>query len=57
MAHLTFVGISDSASAQALLDGIRKRWHGVERLLADGAYDWLKLMVRCSLWATRMAIG
>ncbi|WP_287118911.1 transposase [Mesorhizobium sp.] len=36
--------ISDSAGAQAILDGIRNRWPWVKHLFADGAYDQLKLM-------------
>ncbi|TGT35866.1 IS5 family transposase [Mesorhizobium sp. M8A.F.Ca.ET.165.01.1.1] len=44
MVNLTTADISDSASAQAILDGIRKRWPWVKRLFADGAYDRLKLM-------------
>ncbi len=35
---------SPSAGAQAILDGIRKRWPWVKHLFADGAYDRLKLM-------------
>src|SRR5258708_5271733 len=44
MVHLTPADISDSAGAQAILDGIRKRWPWVKHLFADGAYDRLKLM-------------
>ncbi|EHH13641.1 putative transposase [Mesorhizobium amorphae CCNWGS0123] len=44
MVNLTTADISDSAGAQAILDGIRKRWPWVKHLFADGAYDWLKLM-------------
>lgn len=44
MANLTTADISDSAGAQTVLDGIRKRWPWVMHLFADGAYDRLKLM-------------
>lgn len=44
MVNLTPADISDSAGAQAVLDGIRKRWPRVKHLFADGAYDRLKLM-------------
>ena len=44
MVHLTPADISDSAGAQVILDGIRKRWSWVKHLFADGAYDRLKLM-------------
>ena len=44
MIKLTPADISDSAGAQAILDGIRKRWPWVKHLFADGAYDRLKLM-------------
>ena len=44
MVNLTPADISDSAGAQAILDGIRKRWPWVKHLFADGAYDRLKLM-------------
>ena len=39
---------SPSAGAQAILDGIRKRWPWVKHLFADGAYDRLKLMDKAS---------
>jgi hypothetical protein len=39
MVKLTPADISDSAGAQAILDGIRKRWPWVKHLLADEAYD------------------
>ncbi|MER9645328.1 transposase [Mesorhizobium sp. M0239] len=42
--NLTPADISDSAGAQAILNGIRKRWPWVKHLFADGAYDRLKLM-------------
>ena len=44
MVHLTPADISDSAGAQVILDGIRKRWPWVKHLFADGAYDRLQLM-------------
>jgi transposase len=44
MVNLTPADISDSAGAQTLLDGIRKRWPWVKHLFADGAYDRLQLM-------------
>ena len=44
MVNLTPADISDSAGAQVVLDGIRKRWPWVKHLFADGAYDRLKLM-------------
>jgi transposase len=39
MVNLTPADISDSAGAQTILDGIRKRWPWVKHLFADGAYD------------------
>jgi transposase len=44
MVNLTPADISDSAGAQIILDGIRKRWPWVKHLFADGAYDRLQLM-------------
>jgi hypothetical protein len=44
MINLTTADISDSAGAQAILDGIHKRWPWVKHLFADAAYDRLKLM-------------
>jgi len=44
MVNLTSADISDSAGAQTILDGIRKRWPWVKHLFADGAYDRLQLM-------------
>ena len=44
MVNLTTADISDSAGAQAVLDGIRKRWPWIKHLFADGAYDRRKLM-------------
>ena len=44
MVNLTPADLSDSAGAQVILDGIRKRWPWVKHLFADGAYDRLKLM-------------
>lgn len=48
MVNLTTADISDSAGAQAILDGIRKRWPWIKHLFADGAYDRLKLMDKAS---------
>lgn len=48
MVNLTPADISDSAGAQTILDGIRKRWPWVKHLFADGAYDRLKLMEKAS---------
>jgi transposase len=48
MVNLTTADISDSAGAQAILDGIRKRWPWVKHLFADGAYARTKLMDRPS---------
>lgn len=39
MVNLTTADVSDSAGAQAILNGIRKRWPWVKHLFADGAYD------------------
>lgn len=36
MVNLTTADISDSAGAQVILDGIRKRWPWVKHLFADG---------------------
>jgi transposase len=41
MVNITPADISDSAGAQTILDGIRKRWPWVKHLFADGAYDRL----------------
>src|SRR5260370_39610578 len=46
MVNLTPADISDSAGAQAILDGIRKRWPWVKHLFADGAYDRLNSWTR-----------
>jgi transposase len=42
--RLTTADISDSAGAQMILDGIRKRWPWLKHLFADVAYDRAKLM-------------
>ncbi len=39
MVNLTTADMSDSAGAQLILDGIRKRWPWLKHLFADGAYD------------------
>jgi transposase len=44
MVNLTPGDISDSAGAQAVLEGIRKRWPWVKHLFADGAYNRTRLM-------------
>jgi transposase len=46
MVNLTPADISDSAGAQVILDGIRKRWPWVKHLFADGAYDRTKLLAK-----------
>ena len=43
-ADLTPADISDSAGAQMILDGVRKRWPWLKHLFADGAYDRTQLM-------------
>ena len=48
MVNLTTEDISDSAGAQTILDGIRKRRPWIKHLIADGAYDRLKLMDKAS---------
>ena len=37
MVNLTPADISDSAGAQMILDGVRKRWPWLKHLFADGA--------------------
>ena len=44
MVNITPADTSDSAGAQTILDGIRKRWPWVKHLFADSAYDRLQLM-------------
>src|SRR6201984_1158526 len=44
MVNLTPADISDSAGAQMILDGVRKRWPWFKHLFADGAYDRTQLM-------------
>jgi putative transposase len=44
MINLTTADVSDSAGAQLLLDGIRKRWPWLKHLFADGAYDRTRLL-------------
>lgn len=48
MVNLTTADIADSAGAQTILDGIRRRWPWVKHLFADGAFDRLKLMDKAS---------
>ncbi|NPD69826.1 IS5 family transposase (plasmid) [Lichenicola cladoniae] len=49
MVNLTTADISDSAGAQLILDGIRKRWPWLKHLFADSAYDRTKLMDKAAL--------
>jgi len=49
MVNLTTADISDSAGAQLILDGIRKRWPWLKHLFADSAYDRTKLMDTAAL--------
>jgi transposase len=42
--NLTPANLSDSAGAQQILDGIRKRWPWLKHLFADGAYDRTQLL-------------
>lgn len=44
MVNLTTADISDSAGAQAVLDGLAKRWPWIKHLFADGAYDRRQLL-------------
>src|SRR5665647_830981 len=44
MVKLTTADISDSAGAQMILDGVRKRWPWLKHLFADGGYDRTLLM-------------
>ena len=44
MVNLTPADISDSAGAQMILDGVRKRWPWLKHLFADGAYDCTQLI-------------
>lgn len=44
MVNLTAADISDSAGAQEIVAGIRRRWPWLKHLFADGAYDRTKLM-------------
>ena len=46
--NLTTGDISDSAEAQTILDGIRRRWPWIKHFFADGAYDRLKLIDKAS---------
>ena len=48
MVNLTTADVSDSAGAQLILDGIRKRWPWLEHLFADGAYDRTRLMEKAA---------
>ena len=44
MVNLTTVGVSDSGSAQAIRDAVRKRGPWLKHLFADGGYDRTKLL-------------
>ncbi len=44
MVNLTTADVSDSAGAQLILDGLRKRWPWLKHLFADGAYDRTRLL-------------
>lgn len=44
MVNLTTADISDSAGAQQIVSGIRRRWPWLKHLFADGAYDRTRLM-------------
>jgi len=46
MINLTPADISDSAGAQMILDGVRKRWPWLKHLFADGAYDRTNSWIR-----------
>jgi putative transposase len=44
LVNLTPADMSDSAGAQMIRDGVRKRWPWLKHCFADGAYDRTKLM-------------
>ena len=44
MVNLTTADVSDSAGAQLILEGIRKRWPWLKHLFADSAYDRPRLL-------------
>ena len=44
MVNLTTADVSDSAGAQLILEGIRKRWPWLKHLFADSAYDRTRLL-------------
>ena len=44
MVHLTTADVSDSAGAQLISDGIRKRWPWLKHLFADSAHERTRLM-------------
>ena len=48
MVNLTPADISDSAGAQMILDGVRKRWPWLKHPFADGAYDRKQLMAKAA---------
>lgn len=49
MVNLTTADVSDSAGAQTILDGIRKRWPWLKHLFADDAYNRTKLMDKAAM--------
>ena len=53
MVHRTPADISNSAGAQVILYGIRKRWPWAKRLFANGACNQLKLMEQGRLSGVR----
>jgi len=48
MVNLNAADVSDSAGAQIILDGIRRRWPWLKHLFADGAYNRTKLIDKAS---------
>ncbi len=50
--ELRHANISDSADAQKILEGIRKRWPWMKHLFADGGYDRSEVM-----WWTALSPG
>lgn len=49
MVNLTTANISDSAGAQLVIDGLRKRWPWIKHLFADGAYDRRQMLDKAAL--------
>ena len=48
MVNLTTADIADSTGAQAVMDGLRRRWPWVKHLFADGAYDRRQMLDRAA---------